>query len=80
MKEKKTFEQSVEELEEIVRRLENGDATLDESLALFERGVKLAKGCQKMLDEAEMKVSVLTANPDGSVEESEFTENTDKGL
>ena len=80
MEEKKTFEQSVEELEEIVRRLETGDVSLDESLAFFERGVKLAKTCQKMLDEAEMKVSVLTANSDGGISESEFTENTDKGL
>ena len=80
MAEKKTFEKSIEELEEIVRRLENGDAALDESLTLFEQGVKLAKSCQKMLDEAEIKVSVLTANPDGTVGEREFTENTDKGL
>ena len=80
MAERKTFEKSIEELEEIVRRLENGDATLDESLTLFEQGVKLAKSCQKMLDEAEIKVSVLTSNPDGSVGEREFTENTDKGL
>lgn len=78
MAEKKTFEQSVEELEVIARRLESGDATLDESLALFEQGVKLAKSCQKMLDEAEMKVSVLMVNPDGSIGEREFTENTDK--
>lgn len=78
MAEKKTFEQSVEELEVIARRLESGDASLDESLALFEQGVKLAKSCQKMLDEAEMKVSVLMVNPDGSIGEREFTENTDK--
>ena len=80
MEEKKTFEQSIKELEEIVRRLENGDASLDESLTLFESGVKLAKSCQKMLDEAELKVMELTANPNGGVDEKEFTENKDKGI
>ena len=52
MAEKKTFEQSISELEEIVSQLENGDVTLDESLSLFEKGIKLSKGCQKMLDDS----------------------------
>ena len=55
----KTFEQSIAELEEIVEQLENGDVTLDESLGLFEKGIKLSKSCQKMLDTAEKKVSIL---------------------
>ena len=54
----KTFEQSIAELEEIVEQLENGDVTLDESLGLFEKGIKLSKSCQKMLDTAEKKVSI----------------------
>ena len=53
------FEKSIKELEEIVNRLEAGDASLSESLELFEKGIKLAKECNKMLDEAEKKVSVL---------------------
>ena len=53
MAEKKTFEESVMELEKIVAELESGDVTLDESLSLFERGIKLSKSCQKMLDAAE---------------------------
>lgn len=53
------FEKSIKELEEIVNKLENGDASLSESLELFEKGIKLAKDCNKMLDEAEKKVSVL---------------------
>lgn len=53
------FEKSIKELEEIVNKLEAGDATLSESLELFEKGIKLAKECNKMLDEAEKKVSVL---------------------
>lgn len=53
------FEKSIKELEEVVNKLESGDATLSESLELFEKGIKLAKDCNKMLDEAEKKVSVL---------------------
>lgn len=69
----KTFEQSITELEKIVERLENGDVTLDESLELFEKGIKLSKSCQKMLDSAEKKVSVLMANDDGEMVKEDFT-------
>lgn len=68
----KTFEQSITELEKIVDRLENGDVTLDESLELFEKGIKLSKSCQKMLDSAEKKVSVLMANDDGEMIKEDF--------
>ncbi len=69
----KTFEQSITELEKIVERLENGDVTLDESLELFEQGIKLSKSCQKMLDSAEKRVSVLMANDDGEMVKEDFT-------
>ena len=72
MAEKKTFEQSISELEEIVSELENGDVTLDESLSLFEKGIKLSKGCQKMLDEAEKKVSILMTDDNGEIQKEEF--------
>ena len=68
----KGFEESMKELEEIVSKLENGDATLDESLAYFEKGIKLSKSCQKMLDTAEKKVSVLLANSEGELEKQDF--------
>lgn len=68
----KTFEQSIKELEEIASKLETGDVTLDESLELFEQGIKLSKSCQKMLDTAEKKVSVLMANKDGDMEKQDF--------
>lgn len=63
-----TFEKSMKELEEVVMKLESGDATLDESLGLFEQGIKLANSCQKKLDEAEKKVKILTAAENGMVE------------
>ena len=69
----KTFEQSIAELEEIVEQLENGDVTLDESLGLFEKGIKLPKSCQKMLDTAEKKVSILMTNDDGEIVKEDFT-------
>ena len=60
MAEKKlTFEKALERLEEIVSKLENGDAPLDESLKLFEEGAKLASLCSAMLDRAEQKVTLL---------------------
>ena len=57
---KKTFEESMKRLEDVVRLLERGDAPLDGALALFEEGTALIKDCTKMLDEAEQKVTILT--------------------
>lgn len=68
----KTFEESITELEEIVNKLEGGNVTLDESLELFEQGIKLSKGCQKMLDAAEKKVSILMTNEDGELVKEDF--------
>ena len=52
-------------LEEIVSLLERGDATLGDSMALFEEGTKLAAACSKQLDQAEQKILKLTKGPDG---------------
>lgn len=68
----KTFEESIAELEEIVTQLESGNVTLDESLTLFEKGIKLSKGCQQMLDKAEKKVSVLMTSEDGEIVKEDF--------
>jgi exodeoxyribonuclease VII small subunit len=53
------FEAAMGELEELVERLEQGDLPLEESLAAFERGVKLTRSCQTALKEAEQKVEIL---------------------
>ena len=68
----KTFEDSMIELEEVVSKLETGDVTLDDSLKLFEQGIKLAKSCQKKLDDAEKKVKILTADTNGDLMEEIF--------
>ena len=66
------FEESILRLEQIVQALENGDIDLDESLKLFEEGIKLTKSCQKMLDDAEKKVSVLMSDENGKIKKEEF--------
>ena len=75
---KKTFESSLARLEEIVRAMENGDAMLDESLSLYEEGVKLIKFCTKALDDAEQKVKILQKGEDCALVEVDFvkTEGT----
>jgi len=67
-----TFEELYRELEETVRRLEAGDLTLDESLALFERGTTLAERCNVLLDSAELRVRQLTTRPNGGLESESF--------
>ena len=70
---KKSFEENIARLEEIVGALEKGDAQLADSLRLFEEGTKLVTECGKLLDEAEQKVVKLTKGADGAPVESEFT-------
>jgi len=59
-----TFEQAFAELEETVHKLEAGGLTLEESLALFERGQTLAARCSTQLDQAELKIRQLTSEGD----------------
>jgi exodeoxyribonuclease VII small subunit len=59
------FEDAMARLETIVAELEKGDLPLDESLKIFEEGIKLSKNCLKMLDEAERKVEILIQDRDG---------------
>jgi exodeoxyribonuclease VII small subunit len=55
----KSFEASLEELERIVKELEKGDLPLEQSLALFESGMRLSADCKRQLEEAESRVEVL---------------------
>ncbi|MBQ3181720.1 MAG: exodeoxyribonuclease VII small subunit [Clostridia bacterium] len=57
---KKTFEESMNELEAIVEALEKGDCPLDEAVKLFEKGVKISNECHKRLNDAEQKIKILT--------------------
>ena len=58
------FEATLKELENLVKQMESGDLGLEESLAAFERGVKLTRKCQAALKNAELRVRVLTENDD----------------
>ncbi len=62
---KQTFETSLKELEKIVRRLEEGDSSLEDSLKLFEDGVKLSRECQERLNQAERRIEVLLKDENG---------------
>lgn len=61
-----TYEQAREELVEVVRRLEGGGTNLEESLALWERGEKLAQICQSWLDGAKKRLDAAIAAEDDS--------------
>ena len=70
--EKLKFEDAMKRLEEIVRFLESGNAPLDESLNVFEEGVKLVKFCNSELDCAEKRVKLLTFSANGEVSETDM--------
>jgi len=61
------FEKSLTRLEEVVKRLESTDLSLDEAMKLFEEGVKLSRDCQKQLEEAEGRVEILLKKADGKI-------------
>ena len=71
-KKKLNFEGSMARLEEILSLLERGDAPLDQAMALFEEGAKLLRECTRQLDEAEQRVTLLTAGKDGEIVEEPF--------
>lgn len=59
------FEEALARLEAIVAELERGELPLDDSMRIFEEGIKLSKVCLKMLDDAERKVEILVKDKDG---------------
>ena len=58
------FEQALQELEALVEQMEQGELSLEDSLKSFERGIELARLCQKALRDAEQKVEILTGKDD----------------
>ncbi len=83
-KKKESFENSLAELEKIVRQLEDGDLSLEESLELFETGIKLSRECRERLTQAERRIEVLSEDANGNPVLEEITagslktENTPK--
>ena len=69
---KAEFERSLARLEEVVRRLESPQLSLDEAMKLFEEGVALSRECQKQLEEAEGRVEILLKKADGKLAAEKF--------
>ena len=69
---KKSFEEQISELEKIINELENGNLNLDDSVVKFEEGIKISKECNKMLENAEKKITILLNNENGEVSEEDF--------
>jgi len=69
-----TFESSMQRLEQIVRALERGDVALEESLKLFQEGTELIRGCNQLLENAQLQVKKIMTAPDGSPVEEDFAD------
>ena len=69
--EKISFEENMENLEKIVTELEKGNLNLDDSVKKFEEGMKISKECNKMLEEAEKKITILLEE-NGEIKEENF--------
>jgi len=71
------FEKTFTELEELVKKMEGGDLSLEESLKYFERGILLTKNCQQALNKAEQKVRILLEKNNKNNLESFDSDNSD---
>jgi exodeoxyribonuclease VII small subunit len=69
---KPDFERSLARLEEVVRRLESANLSLDDAMKLFEEGVELSRECQKQLEQAEGRVEILLKKADGKLAAEPF--------
>lgn len=73
-----TFEEQMGALEGVVERLERGDLPLEESVQLFEEGMRLTAACRKELDAAEGRLQVLSEQPDGAMQATELVLDEDE--
>lgn len=71
-----TFEEQLKQLETIVDQLERGDLPLEDSIKLFEEGVRLSNACKEELEAAEGKVQILLKQKDGSMKTDNFPGNS----
>ena len=76
---KKTFEQAMKQLEQIVQDLESGDMPLEKAIKKFEEGIQLSKYCTSKLDESEKKITILMKDATGEVSEAPYaTDHQDR--
>ena len=76
---KEKFEDALNKLEKIVSKLEEGDIPLEESLKLFEEGIRLSRFCNQKLDEAEKKVEILLKGKGGLLKAYPFDPSMNPG-
>jgi exodeoxyribonuclease VII small subunit len=74
----KKFEAALARLEEIVKELESGDLPLEQSLKLFEEGIKLSRICNKRLEDAERRVEILLKDKAGNIVARPFEEQEEE--
>jgi exodeoxyribonuclease VII small subunit len=72
------FEQSLDQLEQLVEKMEHGEMSLEDSLGAYERGVALYRRCQQALEQAELRVRLLS-DPDAPEQSTPFPEAPDSG-
>ncbi len=76
---KEKFEDALNKLEKIVSKLEEGDIPLEESLKLFEEGIRFSRFCNQKLDEAERKVEILLKGKNGMLKPHSFEPSVNSG-
>jgi exodeoxyribonuclease VII small subunit len=76
---KEKFEDALNKLEKIVSQLEKGDISLEESLKLFEEGIRLSRLCNQKLDEAEKRVEILLKGANGNFKTQPFISTVNSG-
>ena len=69
---KKTYEQALKQLEQIVQDLESGDMPLEKAIKKFEEGIQLSKYCTEKLDESEKRITILLQDAAGNVSDTPF--------
>lgn len=72
VKNNKSFEEAMLELEQIVSKLEKGDVSLEDSITNFQQGIELSRYCAAKLDDAEKKISILLQDEEGNLIEKDF--------
>lgn len=76
---KEKYEDALNKLEKIVSKMEEGNISLEESLKLFEEGIRLSRFCNQKLDEAEKRVEILMKGKDGSLKAQPFDPSINSG-
>ena len=78
MTKKRSFEDSIKELEKIVKELESGDLSLEKAIKKFESGIKHSTHCNDLLDKTEKRISILLEDSEGNIVDKDMEEEFNK--